>query len=203
MKNFWFLSIVIVSCCSFLSAEQFDYYFIRQAAWEDKKAIIDLYMRSQHYCKNRLQDNYSGVKQIVTACLMAAVDEGFGFVVQSCKQDKIIAFLLLHRPLQKAYRHVLEQTLHAVDPLYHQDVLMIPLYRYVQNQIETYYPDILRIEGYCCPDANSMVAIFQACQFDLEFVRNNAVALPYAKLSSELCFVWKNKNFDQFFSEFS
>lgn len=174
-------------------------YFIRQADSSDKKAIIDLYEKSQRYYKDRLLDGRVVIKPIVEFNLMPSIDEGFAFVVELLtdqKDDgKIIAFLIKHRPLARSYRHIIDQGLSAIDPTFRNEMLLTQLHSHLQSYIEEHFPDVLRIEATCHERSYENIAMFERSNFVLEGCKERSVCLSNGDLVDELLFVWWNKNF--------
>jgi RimJ/RimL family protein N-acetyltransferase len=182
-------------CCS---SDNNPRYFIREAHWGDKNAMIDLYKKSQNYYKERLLDTRLATRQIVEFDLIPLIDEGFAFVVELLFDDgncKIIGFLIKRRPCAKSYRHLLDHGFSAIDPDYRKEMLLTQLYQHLQAHIKEYYPDILRIEAICHDHAYENIAMFERCNFVLEGICERAVHLSDGSFADELRFVWWNDNF--------
>lgn len=192
------LVLISILSCDLLAQDQRIDYFIRQAVFEDKQMIMQLYEKSASFLKDHVLESRFQVRQIVNSYINASIDEGFAFVVQTLPgvgMGQIVAFLMKNRPVSNAYRHVVDQGIFGIDPHFRNELLLTQLYRYVQNHIESYYPDILRMEGCCSVQAYDQIAMFESCGFRLEGVRSKSVRLFGGGLADELCFVWLNRNF--------
>lgn len=182
-------------CCS---SDNNPRYFIREAHWGDKKAMIDLYEKSQNYYKDRLLDGRLATRQIVEFDLIPLIDQGFAFVVELLSMGvngRIVGFLIHRRPCAKFYRHVLSQGLTAMDPEFKNEMLLTQLYKHLQGHIKEHYPDILRVEASCHDHAYESIAMFERCDFVLEGVCERCICLSDGSFADEFRFVWWNDGF--------
>jgi hypothetical protein len=198
MMRRFFLFCLIMLVVNHLSCHDKARYFIRQACLDDKRAMIDLYKKSESYYKDRFLSGRLAMNYMVGSYLMPSIDEGFAFVVELVSgfgEGKIIAFLIHRRPLSRSCRHILDQGLSAIDPDFKDEMLLTQLYKHLQVYIQSYFPDILRVEGLCHERAHECISMFERCDFVLEGVRQACICLSDGYLADELLFVWWNKNF--------
>ncbi|MDP3787719.1 MAG: hypothetical protein Q8Q60_00195 [Candidatus Chromulinivorax sp.] len=174
-------------------------YWIRDARIDDKKKMIDVYKKSRNFYDGSLVDTGIAMSQSILDCLHSSIDEGFAFVIESLSvgsNGQILGFLLKHRSLHAACRHVVCGGIMAIDPNFRDEMLEIQLYQHLLEQVELHHCDVLRIEGNCPDCAVDLIALFELCGFVCEGRRERAVLMIGKKVVDELVFVWWNKNFD-------
>ncbi len=173
-------------------------YHIRRATMDDKKQIKQLWFRCRSACytADEAEQNHN-IDQYISETLQDGIDHGIALVLENKtieQHDKILAYTIKKRSVQKMYNHILQAASSSSDPDYRKEGLGWKMIQYLLQDVQDHYPDILRVETY---SNESGVKIYEQLGFHQEGRLEKAYKDLDGKLYAEILMVWMNPNFNQ------
>lgn len=173
---------------------------IRQATLDDEDAMIQVKKKSYAFYNYFIvaQDDDEMIRSWVSNDLKKGIDAGLTFVLEDTQEgseNKMIAYLIMHKSSSPSRPHLLETANWAVDPDFIEEKLMPQLYKSLLNHIKEFRPDILRVTGE--GTHQETIEIFETAGFSKEGKFEKAIKLADGTFASQIFFAWMNPNFDE------
>lgn len=169
---------------------------VRKTNTDDAEKILSLYKTVAKNSGGIAREEDEVTKQYIEHNVQKSLQSGIGLVVEHPQHTQVlIGEIHTYKLEPRVFSHVLSELTIAVHPEFQGKGIGRILFEHLLLQVESSYPDILRIELIARESNTKAIAFYQKIGFSVEGRFERRINAKNGHFEADIPMAWFNKNF--------